>query len=221
MYAINHAATALILKKNAPSAPMWALLVSVQLVEILWIIFNYTGLEYFSVTNGRLHLDYLPYSHSLFSCALIAILSFIVIRQASGNGKLALVFAIGVMSHVALDIIFHEKDIRLSPFSDTPAWGLGIIAFPVSNFILEFLYGIFCWWYFKGNKALLVTIIVFNMLDLPVMLASGDAVNIFNQYPFLLPTFILFQTGITWYFVWRYSRDLHGQAPVPVMPQRR
>lgn len=204
MYAINHAATALLLKKKEPAAPMWLLLISVQLVEVLWVIFNYLGIEHFSVSNGKIHLDYLPYSHSVFSGIAIALLSVAVINWGYKNRKLATVFAIGVLPHVVIDMVFHEKDIRLSPFADSPVWGLGIIEFPILNFVLEFIYGIFCWWYFKGNKALLITIVVFNILDFPIMLASGDAVNIFIHYPLLLPTFILFQIMITWYFVWRY-----------------
>jgi hypothetical protein len=165
------------------------------------------GIEYFSISGGRIHLDYLPYSHSVFSSVLLAFLSYVIIRWSFKNKRLAVVFAIGVLSHVALDMIFHEKDIRLSPLSDTPAWGLGIIDFPILNFILEFVYGIFCWWYFKGSKALLITIIVFNVLDLPVMLASGKQLDIFISYPFLLPTFILLQILLTWYFVAKFSRE--------------
>jgi membrane-bound metal-dependent hydrolase YbcI (DUF457 family) len=206
MYAINHAATALLLKKKKPAVAIWPLLVSVQLVELLWIVFNFIGIEHFTVSNGKIHLDYLPWSHSVFSGVVIALLSFVFIDRRFKNRGLAIAFAIGVLSHVVIDMVFHEKDIRLSPFSDTPAWGLGIIAFPVLNFVLELVYGLFCWWYYKGNKALLITIIVFNLLDLPVMLASGAAVNVFKQYPFLLPAFILVQVVITWYFVAKYSR---------------
>jgi hypothetical protein len=39
MYAINHAATALVLKKNAPKVNIWLILVAVQFVEVLWGIF--------------------------------------------------------------------------------------------------------------------------------------------------------------------------------------
>ena len=207
MYAINHAATALLLKKKEPTAPIWPLLISVQAVEILWVLFNYMGIEHFKITEGRLHLDYLPYSHSVFSGVLIALLSYVIIRWSFKNKVLATVFAIGILSHIVLDMIFHEKDIRLSPFSDTPAWGLGIIDYPILNFILEFIYGIFCWWYFKGNRALLITIIIFNVLDLPVMLASGKALNVFISYPFMLPTFILIQILLTWYFVAKFSKQ--------------
>jgi hypothetical protein len=206
MYAINHAATALLVKKKVPSSPLLILLISVQLLEIFWVIFSYSGWEHFSVLNGKLHLDFLPYSHSVFSGVVAALISFAIINWGYKNRKLAIAFSIGVLSHTILDVIFHEKDIRLSPFSDTPVWGLGIIDYPILNFTLEFIYGIFCWWYFKGSKALLTVIIVFNIIDLPIMLAHGNMLKPFEQYPLILPSFILFQILITWYFVWRCSR---------------
>ncbi len=207
MYAINHAATALLIKKKQPTAPIILLLISVQLVEIFWVIFNYLGWEHFSVSNEKLHLDFLPYSHSVFSGAIAAFISFAIINWGYNNRELAIAFSIGVLSHIIIDIIFHEKDIRLSPFSATPAWGLGIIDYPLLNFLTEFMYGIFCWWYFKGSTALLTVIIVFNIIDLPIMLAHGDMLKPFEHYPFTLPSIILFQILITWYFIWRYSRN--------------
>jgi hypothetical protein len=207
MYAINHAATALLIKKNKPDLPLWPLLISVQLVEILWIIFNYLGIEHYSVSAGKLHLDFLPYSHSIFSGLLIALLSYEIIVQGFNNRKLAIAFAIGVLSHIFIDLIFHEHDIRLSPFTDHPVWGLGLIKYPFINFILELLYGIACWWYFGGNKKLLAVIIIFNLADLPTMFASGDMLNPLIHYRFILPTFILVQILLTWYFVWRYARQ--------------
>ncbi|WP_288375615.1 hypothetical protein [uncultured Chryseobacterium sp.] len=207
MYAINHAATALLIKKNNPKLPLFPLLVSVQLVEVLWVFFNYMGWEYFSVSDGKVHLDFLPYSHSIFSGVAAAILSFCIISWGYKNKKLAIAFAVGVVSHVMIDVIFHEKDVQLSPFSSTPVWGLGIIDRPILNFILEFAYGVFCWWYFKGNRALLWVIIIFNILDLPMMLAHSDALTPFIHYPFLLPSVILFQIFITWYFVYRYAHS--------------
>jgi hypothetical protein len=213
MYAINHAATALLLKKEKPSVSIWPLLISVQFVEVLWVIFNYMGIEHFTITEGKLHLSYLPYSHSLFSGILLAVLSYVIIRWVIKNKPLAFVFAIGVVSHVVIDVVFHEKDIRLSPFSATPVWGFGIIDHPIINFILETAYGVFCWSYFGGNRSLLVVIIIFNVLDLPVMLAHGKALTLFVNYPFLLPTFILIQIVLTWYFVAKYSRrkQISGQ----------
>lgn len=209
MYAINHAATGLLLKTKESNLPLLPILISTQLVEMLWVLFNYLGIEHFTVSDGKLHLDFLPYSHSIFSSVLLSAISYVAIRWGFKNKALALPFAIGVLSHVVLDIIFHEKDIRLLPFSETPVWGLGIIRLPILNFVLEFLYGLFCWWWYRGNIKLLLGISIFNILDLPVMLASGDSLNVFISYPFLLPTFILFQIVITWYVVAKLGRE-HG-----------
>ena len=45
MYAISHATTALALKRRYPIAGMWSLLVSVEAVELLWVVFIYAGIE--------------------------------------------------------------------------------------------------------------------------------------------------------------------------------
>src|SRR5436190_9342678 len=105
MYAINHAATALILKKKQAPASMWLLLLSVQLVEILWIIFNWLGVEHVVIIDSKLHLGFLPYSHSIFSALFLALLSFAIINYGYKNRNLAIAFAFGVMSHIILDII--------------------------------------------------------------------------------------------------------------------
>lgn len=210
MYAINHAATALLLRKKESTLPLLPLLISVQLVEIFWVIFNYLGWEHYCVSGGKLHLGFLPYSHSVFTGLVMAIISFAVINWWVGNRKLAIAFSIGVISHIVIDVLFHEKDIRLSPFSVTPIWGLGVIDYPILNFALEFLYGLFCWWHFKGSRRLLIVITVFNLLNLPVMLTHGNSLKVFQQYPFILPTFILFQIFITWYFVYRFAEAKTG-----------
>lgn len=207
MYAINHAATALLIKKKYTSVPLFALLVSVQLMEILWVIFNFLGIEHFSVVNGLVHLDFLPYSHSIFSGLFVSILCFLVVYFILKDNKLAIAISIGVFSHILIDIFFHEKDIQLTPFHSTPVFGLGILKIPVLNFFLEMIYGIFCWWYFNGNKKLLLTIVCFNLINLPFMLAHGDILTIFVKIPALLPSVILFQILITWYFIYKYSRQ--------------
>ncbi len=60
--------------------------------------------------------------------------------------------------------------------------------------------------YFKAGRALFIVVILFNIIDLPLMLAKGDMLKPLEQNHFILPSFILFQILVTWYFVWRYSR---------------
>jgi hypothetical protein len=72
VFAINHAATALVVKKKYPQAPLPLLLISVQLMELLWVALNYVDIEY-STTEATVssvldvHLAYMPYSHSIAS----------------------------------------------------------------------------------------------------------------------------------------------------------
>ena len=42
-------------------------------------------------------------------------------------------------------------------------------AAPLAAFILELLYGMFCWWVYKGGKALLAVIILFNAANLSLL----------------------------------------------------
>ena len=69
MFAINHAATALVIKKRYPQVPMGWLLLSVQLTELLWVAFNAIGIEYTTTEPAvssvlDVHLMHMPYSHS-------------------------------------------------------------------------------------------------------------------------------------------------------------
>ncbi len=45
MFAINHAAAALVIKRKYPSVPLIWLLISVQFMEFVWVAFNYLGIE--------------------------------------------------------------------------------------------------------------------------------------------------------------------------------
>jgi hypothetical protein len=45
MFAINHAATALLLHRARPSAPFILLLLSVQAAEFAWVLLHYLGVE--------------------------------------------------------------------------------------------------------------------------------------------------------------------------------
>ena len=77
MFAINHAATGLIIKKIYPDVPMAVILVSVQLIEILWVVLNFLGVEKTTTENrvksvSDVHLEYMPFSHSVVSTAVLA-----------------------------------------------------------------------------------------------------------------------------------------------------
>jgi hypothetical protein len=68
MYAISHAATALVLKHRYPAVAWWTLLVAVQAAELLWVVFTYAGVEHVAYTADAVHLDFLPSRYSSASC---------------------------------------------------------------------------------------------------------------------------------------------------------
>ena len=70
MFAIDHAATALLVKRRYPTVPIAPLLVAVQAMELAWVLLNYLGVE--RTTTGPvvrsvadIQLAYMPYSHSV------------------------------------------------------------------------------------------------------------------------------------------------------------
>jgi hypothetical protein len=90
VYAINHAATALLVKKKYPETPMVWLLISVQLMELLWVILNYLGVERTTTeatvkTVSDIHLAYMPYSHSILSGLVLAVTGYLLVRKFSGK----------------------------------------------------------------------------------------------------------------------------------------
>ena len=209
MYAINHAATALLIKKKFPKQKMFWLLISVQLVELMWVAFNYLGIEKFEIVDGTIHLGYLPWSHSLFTGVVLSLAAWLIISKGFNNSKLGIAIALGIISHIILDIFMHEPDIALAPFASNATLGLNIQSIPLLTIIVETGYGIFCWWYFEGNKSLLAAIIILNLINIPFIFnISPEAINLIQKTPALLPSIILVQILYTWYFVWKYSQAI-------------
>ena len=207
MYAINHAATALLLKKKFPAVEMIWLLISVQLIELLWVLFNYLGLEYFTVDHSVVHLGFLAWSHSIFSTVVLAILAWLVIGIGFKKRSLGIAIGLGILSHIVLDLVLHEQDIQLTPFSTGLAFGLNVQSIPLLAIIVETGYGTFCWWYFKGSRTLLAAIVILNLVNIPFIFNLMPGVNdLFGRMHFLLPTVILIQILYSWFFVWQFSK---------------
>lgn len=121
MFAINHAATALILKKKYPTVSIVFLLISVQLIEFLWIIFNYLGIEITTTNNvvntvNDIHLEFIPYSHSILITLIITGLAWLVISKSLNKPIIGIAVALGITSHIILDLMTHNFDITIAPF---------------------------------------------------------------------------------------------------------
>lgn len=189
------------------------LLISVQLIELLWVLFNYLGLEYFTVDHSVVHLGFLAWSHSIFSTVVLAILAWLVIGIGFKKRSLGIAVGLGILCHIVLDLALHERDIQLTPFSTGPAFGLNIQSIPLLAIIVETGYGIFCWWYFKGSKTLLAAIVILNLVNIPFIFNLMPGVNdLLGRMHYLLPTIILIQILYTWFFVWQFSKKRSPQT---------
>ena len=171
MFAINHAATALVLKKRYPEVPLPWLLLSVQFVEMMWVIFHFLGVEHTvidaTVHSVRdIHLVHMPWSHSLASSLVLALVVWLLVRRLSGLRVAGVAVAAGVLSHIGLDLITHIPDIAIVPLMEAPKFGLGLYAVPMAAFALETTYGVFCWWIYQGNRKLLLAILLFNLANI-------------------------------------------------------
>lgn len=211
MFAINHAATALVIKKYYDDVPLVWLLVSVQLVEMLWVVLNYAGIEK-TVTEPAvqsvkdIHLSYMPYSHSLMSTVVISLLAWWIIRRFLGQPRLAAAVAIGIASHIVLDLLTHTRDIQLAPFVPAPKFGLGFYDVPLAGFFLETAYGLLCWRLFGGGKKLLATILVFNLANLSFFSAAVPGPEaLMANHPLWIVTAVALQIPVTLILVGVFS----------------
>ena len=212
MFAINHAATALIIKKEFVGVPIIWLLISVQFMEILWVVLNYLGIERTTTEKevryvGDVHLSHMPFSHSIVTTVGVALLAWLMIGKGLNLPDIGLALGIGVISHLVLDLITHSKDIAVAPFIKGPKFGLGLYAkYPIVAFILEIGYGIVCWWVYKGGWALLTIIVVFNLANISMFSSAvtGIEKHMANR-PLLITTVILVQILLTLILVGAFS----------------
>jgi len=212
MFAMNHAATALIIKKEFINVPIVWLLISVQFMEILWVILNFLGVERTTTEKevryvGDVHLSYMPFSHSIVAMVGVALLAWLIIGKGLNQPDIGLALGIGVISHLVLDLITHSKDIAIAPVVKGPKFGLGLYAkYPMVAFILEIGYGMVCWWIYKGGWALLTTIVVFNLANISMFSSAvtGIEKHMANR-PLLITTVILAQILLTLILVGVFS----------------
>jgi len=205
MFAINHAATGLIIKKIYPDVPMAVILVSVQLIEILWVALNFLGVEK-TTTEDRVksvsdvHLEYMPFSHSVVSTLVLAGGAWILVTFGFKAVDVGRAVALGICSHIVLDLISHARDVAIAPFLDNKKFGVGLYEKPAVAFVFETIYGIFCWWVYGGGTALLWIIVIFNLANASFFIKAIRGPEVFLAHrPFLITATVALQiiaTGI-------------------------
>lgn len=213
MFAINHAAAALAVKRRFPTVPLVWLLLSVQLSEFLWVAFNYLGVERTTTSDtvqyvGDIHLSYIPWSHSVASGVAVAVLVWLLIAKGFRRPALAMAAGLAVASHVALDLVVHAPDIQLAPGIASPVLGSGLYRdAPLVAFALEFGFGLWCWWYYGGAAGLLAVVVLFNVANLSFLTPAitGPEAMLAHR-PMLIVSAIFLQIVVTLWLVGVFAR---------------
>jgi membrane-bound metal-dependent hydrolase YbcI (DUF457 family) len=141
-------------------------------MELGWVALNYFGIERTTTeatvrSVADIHLAYMPYSHSVAIPVSAAVLTWLIIEKGFGRAALGRAVALGIVSHLILDLATHAHDIVLWPGASAPKLGLGLYeAAPLAAFVVEFVYGIFCWYVYKGGVGLFALISLGNLANL-------------------------------------------------------
>src|SRR4029450_13176543 len=107
MFAVDHAATALLIKRRFPSVSLTPLLLSVQAMELAWVGLNYLGIERTTTEStvhsvADIHLAHMPFSHSVATAAGSALLVWLFVEKGLGRRMLGRTLGICIFSHLVL-----------------------------------------------------------------------------------------------------------------------
>jgi len=160
-----------------------------------------------SVQN--VHLVHMPWSHSVATTLVFAVVAWTLIRFALGRPKTAIAVALGIASHLLLDLVTHSPDIAIAPGLEMNKLGTGFYGSgPLLAFLLELGFGIVCWRIYRGSRWLLPAIIGFNAANLTMFLPQlvGIEASLAGQ-PTTLTLLILAQIVVTLAMVGWLSRS--------------
>ncbi len=137
----GHFGLAAAVKARQPAVPLWALMVSTQLLDILFVplvLMNIETIEPIGKGGYGEGIIHANYTHSLVGALIIAIVAGLLAWRAWGR-KGGLTIAAVVFSHWLLDLLVHRADLPILPgnLGNLPLLGFGLWAFPVVSIVME------------------------------------------------------------------------------------
>ena len=179
MFAVDHAATALLIKRRFPSVSLTPLLLSVQAMELAWVGLNYLGIERTTTeasvrSVADIHLAYMPFSHSVATAAGGALLAWLFVEKGLGR-------PLARPSHRHRHLLASRprrgdtraRHCRSGRAAHCPALGLGLYdRAPMWGFALEMVYGVICWRVYRGSRSLLAMIVLGNLANITLFSAA-------------------------------------------------
>jgi hypothetical protein len=138
----GHYGLAAAVKSQAPGLPLWALMLSTQLLDVIFVPLYLAGIETAEQIPGRSTYGGLvfraDFDHSLAGAIVIAAIAGLVASRFWGNRGGVLIGAVA-FSHWPVDLLVHHADLPVFPgnLGDLPRLGFGLWDYPVVVAALE------------------------------------------------------------------------------------
>ena len=187
---VGHYAVSLALKKFERRASLGLLFLAVQFVDILFFPFVLLGVERLNIIENytqstHFELEYMPYTHSLVASFLWAGLCyalFWLFKTSDGRSSVALVMALGILSHWFLDLIVHTPDLPILT-DGSPKMGFGLWHSAIGTYLLEtaLLFGGL--WLYLDSTTATKSVGKYGMAVFVIILLLIEVANLFGPPP--------------------------------------
>ncbi|HEX2915760.1 MAG TPA: permease [Chloroflexia bacterium] len=137
----GHFGLAAAVKAREPQLPLWSLMLSTQLLDVLFVPLVLTGVETIEPSQkvgygeAIIHANY---THSLVGALLIALVAGLVSSRFWGR-RGGIVIGAVVFSHWLLDLLVHHADLPILPGNagNLPLLGFGLWSLPLLTMVIE------------------------------------------------------------------------------------
>jgi len=184
---VGHYAAAFALKGKEKGASLGMLFIATQFVDILFFPFVLAGIENLKFVEGftatnNFNMDYYPFTHGLLGAFFWSLIFYILYlfffaKKKANKKSIALVMALGVLSHWFTNLIVHSPDLPL--VVGEPKFGFGLW----NNTILTY----------AAEAVLLIGALIFYLKKTKAITSSGKyAASVFVAFLLLVNYLNLF-----------------------------
>lgn len=207
---VGHYAAAFALKRIERKAPLAALFLAVQWVDILFFPLAVLGVEKmefvenFTAVND-FNLYFYPYTHGLLGSVVWSAIIFLLVRLfwKDKPKSVASILALAVLSHWFLDLIVHTADLPI--LADEPKFGFGFWNSKVLTFWTESILLLVGFAFYQtklksqnGKKrsiALLIILLLVGFLNIYILPKNNNLISLTSS---ALASYFLFALLARW-----------------------
>lgn len=102
MAGLGHLGLGFAAKLYAPKVHLAVLLIATELIDILWGVFYFLGID-----RDNVGVDSSPWSHSLFMSVIWSVMAALLIARLYHNSRSGIITGLLVFSHWIIDFITH------------------------------------------------------------------------------------------------------------------